>query len=120
MFFHWHPKHKYNVYAKLKDPCKILKVGELLYSQIHTCYILSTYFGGISYIYIHYRRHKKQKPSKDPSSRGVFPAFSIFCCQELGVQAPVGYWDPAGLAKDGDVETFKRRTESCSDGEGEH
>eukprot|EP00434_Breviolum_minutum_P004214 symbB.v1.2.003713.t1/scaffold209.1/size267950/11 len=29
--------------------------------------------------------------------------------QELGVQAPVGYWDPAGLAKDGDVETFKRR-----------
>ena len=34
-----------------------------------------------------------------------------FCstCEELGVQAPVGYWDPAGLAKDGDVETFKRR-----------
>ena len=29
--------------------------------------------------------------------------------QELGVQPPVGYWDPAGLAKDGDVETFKRR-----------
>ena len=29
--------------------------------------------------------------------------------QELGVQAPVGYWDPAGLAKDGDAEVFKRR-----------
>merc|ERR1712137_575742 len=28
---------------------------------------------------------------------------------ELGVQAPVGYWDPAGLSKDGNVETFKRR-----------
>merc|ERR1712217_535281 len=28
---------------------------------------------------------------------------------ELGVQAPVGYWDPMGLAKDGDVEDFKRR-----------
>merc|ERR550537_1378164 len=30
---------------------------------------------------------------------------------ELGVQAPVGYWDPMGMAKDGDVETFKRRRE---------
>merc|ERR1719352_1225705 len=28
---------------------------------------------------------------------------------ELGVQAPVGYWDPAGLAKDGDADAFKRR-----------
>lgn len=28
---------------------------------------------------------------------------------ELGVQAPVGFWDPMGLAKDGDQETFKRR-----------
>jgi len=28
---------------------------------------------------------------------------------ELGVQAPVGFWDPAGLSKDGDVETFTRR-----------
>ncbi|CAK9017384.1 Fucoxanthin-chlorophyll a-c binding protein F [Durusdinium trenchii] len=29
--------------------------------------------------------------------------------QELGVQPPVGYWDPAGLARDGDVEAFQRR-----------
>ncbi|CAJ1407153.1 unnamed protein product [Effrenium voratum] len=29
--------------------------------------------------------------------------------QELGVQAPVGYWDPLGLARDGDVEAFQRR-----------
>merc|ERR1712038_1845440 len=28
---------------------------------------------------------------------------------ELGVQAPVGYWDPLGLAKDGDEFSFKRR-----------
>merc|ERR1719327_2251120 len=28
---------------------------------------------------------------------------------ELGVQAPVGFWDPMGLAKDGDAEAFKRR-----------
>merc|ERR1719221_725911 len=28
---------------------------------------------------------------------------------ELGVQAPVGYWDPAGLSADGDTEAFKRR-----------
>ncbi|CAK8994545.1 unnamed protein product, partial [Durusdinium trenchii] len=31
---------------------------------------------------------------------------------ELGVQAPVGYFDPMGLAKDGDVKTFRRRRES--------
>merc|ERR1719471_2084093 len=28
---------------------------------------------------------------------------------ELGVQAPVGFWDPLGLTKDGDIEAFKRR-----------
>merc|ERR1711920_267986 len=28
---------------------------------------------------------------------------------ELGVQAPVGFWDPLGLAKDGDVDAFARR-----------
>eukprot|EP00972_Heterocapsa_arctica_P033038 4861961-Heterocapsa_arctica.AAC.1 len=28
---------------------------------------------------------------------------------ELGVQAPVGPWDPAGLCKIGDVDVFKRR-----------
>ena len=28
---------------------------------------------------------------------------------ELGVQAPVGFWDPAGLSSDGSVENFKRR-----------
>jgi len=31
---------------------------------------------------------------------------------ELGVQAPVGFWDPAGLAKDGDAIAFKRRRET--------
>merc|ERR1712176_1384150 len=28
---------------------------------------------------------------------------------ELGVQAPVGFWDPAGLCKDGDSDAFTRR-----------
>merc|ERR1712050_28437 len=28
---------------------------------------------------------------------------------ELGVQAPVGFWDPMGLSKDGDVTSFRRR-----------
>merc|ERR1711879_154668 len=28
---------------------------------------------------------------------------------ELGVQPPFGFWDPMGLAGDGDVESFKRR-----------
>jgi len=30
---------------------------------------------------------------------------------ELGVQPPVGFWDPMGFAKDGDVDVFKRRRE---------
>merc|ERR1719203_2594295 len=30
---------------------------------------------------------------------------------ELGVQAPVGYWDPLGFAADGDADAFKRRRE---------
>merc|ERR1712061_550054 len=28
---------------------------------------------------------------------------------ELGVQAPVGFWDPVGFTKDGDVAKFRRR-----------
>merc|ERR1719247_2940572 len=31
---------------------------------------------------------------------------------ELGVQAPVGFWDPVGFAKDGNAENFKRRRET--------
>jgi len=31
---------------------------------------------------------------------------------ELGVQAPLGYWDPLGLSSDGDMDTFKRRRET--------
>merc|ERR1740121_1823574 len=30
---------------------------------------------------------------------------------ELGVQAPAGYWDPLGLGKDGDADVFRRRRE---------
>merc|ERR1711972_172918 len=30
---------------------------------------------------------------------------------ELGVQAPVGFWDPIGYTKDGDADLFKRRRE---------
>merc|ERR1719411_1664616 len=31
---------------------------------------------------------------------------------EIGVQDPVGFWDPAGLSADGDVARFKRRRET--------
>merc|ERR1711966_471098 len=31
---------------------------------------------------------------------------------ELGVQPPVGFWDPVGFTKDGDVTDFKRRRTS--------
>jgi len=30
---------------------------------------------------------------------------------ETGVQAPLGFWDPLGFTKDGDVESFTRRRE---------
>ena len=33
---------------------------------------------------------------------------------ELGVQPPVGFWDPLGLSSDGDVEVFKRRAVAAS------
>merc|ERR1719432_592150 len=41
-------------------------------------------------------------------STGAMWGFGAFE-SELGVQAPVGYWDPVGLAKDGDAEDFRRR-----------
>eukprot|EP00933_Yihiella_yeosuensis_P081396 TRINITY_DN94_c0_g2_i1.p1 TRINITY_DN94_c0_g2~~TRINITY_DN94_c0_g2_i1.p1 ORF type:complete len:233 (+),score=88.02 TRINITY_DN94_c0_g2_i1:105-701(+) len=31
---------------------------------------------------------------------------------ELGVQAPVGFWDPVGYCRDGNTDTFKRRRET--------
>merc|ERR1719284_255621 len=31
---------------------------------------------------------------------------------ELGVQAPTGFWDPAGFTKDGDAAKFKRRRQT--------
>merc|ERR1712079_632034 len=31
---------------------------------------------------------------------------------ELGVQAPVGFWDPVGFTSEGNVERFKRRRET--------
>jgi len=31
---------------------------------------------------------------------------------ELGVQPPVGFWDPLGFTKDGDAEDFRRRRET--------
>eukprot|EP00913_Durusdinium_trenchii_P017732 g16664.t1 len=43
----------------------------------------------------------EQDPARTPALGGLK--------EELGVQPPVGYWDPAGLARDGDVEAFQRR-----------
>ena len=31
---------------------------------------------------------------------------------ELGVQDPVGFWDPAGFTADGNVENFRRRRQT--------
>ena len=35
-----------------------------------------------------------------------------FWGNELGVQAPVGFWDPAGFTSDGSVEDFTRRRQT--------
>jgi len=49
-------------------------------------------------------------------SRGlqkIGPCVSLLAFEsELGVQAPVGFWDPLGLASDGDVSAFNRRRET--------
>ncbi|CAJ1346897.1 unnamed protein product [Effrenium voratum] len=51
----------------------------------------------------------KVRPCKARSLRGV-------CCKafedELGVQPPLGYFDPLGLSKDGDFAEFYRRREA--------
>jgi len=53
-----------------------------------------------------------RRPSAARSKPGnavvVMKAFE----NELGVQAPVGFWDPLGISKDGDVTAFKRRRET--------
>jgi len=48
---------------------------------------------------------RRRETSKATSSLRAFE-------KELGVQAPLGYFDPLGMSKDGDVETFRRRRES--------
>merc|ERR1712045_516743 len=45
------------------------------------------------------------------SARGSVAVLQAFE-SELGVQAPVGFWDPLGLSADGDVATFTRRRET--------
>jgi len=41
---------------------------------------------------------------------GLAKSAKIFAFEnELGVQQPVGFWDPLGLSKDGDAAVFKRR-----------
>jgi hypothetical protein len=39
------------------------------------------------------------------------PEFNNKQCMKLGVQEPVGLWDPLGLMDENDVETFRRRRE---------
>merc|ERR1711878_162976 len=40
----------------------------------------------------------------------LYPASPLRAFEsELGVQPPVGFWDPLGFASDGDLEVFKRR-----------
>ncbi|CAE7597005.1 unnamed protein product, partial [Symbiodinium necroappetens] len=45
------------------------------------------------------------KASQSRKSQVVVSAFE----NELGVQAPFGFWDPIGFTADGDVDAFKRR-----------
>merc|ERR1740123_394557 len=57
------------------------------------------------------RRGAQQTRSKDDGL--CYTSVSLCAFEsELGVQAPVGYWDPLGLSADGDAATFKRRRTS--------
>lgn len=48
--------------------------------------------------------------SYDVSSTALIVQVNLTAFEnELGVQAPVGFWDPVGFTSDGDVATFKRR-----------
>ena len=56
----------------------------------------------------------KKSSAKTPRSRQFFggestSAASFDPAKELGVQDPVGFWDPLGLSADKDEATFKRR-----------
>jgi len=51
---------------------------------------------------------KRQRKTTGSRSAVRLRAFE----SELGVQAPVGYWDPLGLAQDGDAALFARRRET--------
>eukprot|EP00445_Apocalathium_hangoei_P090783 CAMPEP_0204243990 /NCGR_PEP_ID=MMETSP0361-20130328/96737_1 /ASSEMBLY_ACC=CAM_ASM_000343 /TAXON_ID=268821 /ORGANISM="Scrippsiella Hangoei, Strain SHTV-5" /LENGTH=114 /DNA_ID=CAMNT_0051216937 /DNA_START=53 /DNA_END=394 /DNA_ORIENTATION=- len=46
--------------------------------------------------------------AKKMSSKREFVAMAAFE-NELGVQEPVGFWDPLNLSSGGDVTSFKRR-----------
>jgi len=49
---------------------------------------------------------RRARPRQLPAARNVATAAFE---SELGVQAPVGFWDPLGLARDGDAAAFRRR-----------
>jgi len=51
---------------------------------------------------------QNSRTTRDDNVRCTSIALGAFE-SELGVQAPVGYWDPLGLSADGDVATFRRR-----------
>jgi hypothetical protein len=51
------------------------------------------------------RSAKKNKRAPSLVSMAAFE-------DELGVQAPVGYWDPLGLSADGDMASYQRRRET--------
>jgi len=51
------------------------------------------------------RRPSAQKPVQHKVAMAAFES-------ELGVQDPVGFWDPAGFTADGSVENFARRRQT--------
>ena len=42
------------------------------------------------------------------SQKAAKTALSVGFADELGAMTPLGYWDPLGLCKDGDVDKFNR------------
>jgi len=74
-------------------------------SSSAVCAVIAT-VGAAAAVAGHSRRRQRRMAAA--SSPVALKAFE----NELGVQAPLGFWDPMGLAQDGDVEEFRRRRET--------
>ena len=97
-----------------------MRIGKFSFLNKHICIYIY-----IIYIFTHMQSCFKEKfeisffvalALEDGLTGSAWGDWSLYTASplrafegELGVQAPVGFWDPAGLSSDGSIENFKRR-----------